>query len=230
MPLVLSLYRRAEEALGKRGRHIRMAAARGPLAIAGHLRGVTELMTDLKLEPDRIRTLLEITTETTIAWLKAQLAVLPEAEGIMVLDDIVGFLSPEDYREFAHPLLKEIFSAFPDKVKIYHNDSRIGHILEDLADTGFHVLNFSHTLALDEVYRRIGDKVRLMGNVPPLEVLAKGGPEAVRASAKACMAAVRGAPGFILSAGGGVSPGTPAENIDALASVLDGAAPPDGRK
>jgi uroporphyrinogen decarboxylase len=56
----------------------------------------------------------------------------------------------------------------------------------------------------------------MMGNVPPLDVGVRGTPEEVAQSAQACLD--KGAPGggMILSFGGGVSPGTPAENIDAI--------------
>jgi uroporphyrinogen decarboxylase len=221
MPFVLNLYRHVEKSLSERGEHIKMVAARGPLAIAGHLRGVTELMMDLKLFPAETKRLLEITTQTTIQWLHAQILNLPEIEGIMVLDDIVGFLSPRDYLEFAHPFLKEIFSSFPDMVRVYHNDANINHLLEDLADTGFHVLNFSHNLDIGTVSQRIGNRICLMGNVPPLEILAQGNPEEVRSWAKACITKTKGGQNLILSAGGGVSPDTPAQNIDALVEAAE---------
>jgi len=221
MPFVLNLYRTVEKSLRERGEHIKMVAARGPLAIAGHVRGITELMMDLKLFPTETRRLLEITTQTTIQWLHAQILNLPEIEGIMVLDDIVGFLSPRDYLEFAHPFLKEIFSSFPDMVRVYHNDANINHLLEDLADTGFHVLNFSHNLDIGTVSQRIGNRICLMGNVPPLEILAQGNPEEVRSWAKACITKTKGGQNLILSAGGGVSPDTPAQNIDALVEVAE---------
>jgi len=221
MPFVLNLYRHVEKSLRERGQHIKMVAARGPLAIAGNLRGLTEFLMDLKLFPTETRTLLEITTQTTIQWLQAQIRNLPEIEGIMVLDDIVGFLSPSDYLEFDHPFLKEIFTSFPDMVRVYHNDSKINHILEDLADTGFHVLNFSHNLDMGVAWQRIGNRICLMGNVPPLEVLAKGNPEEVRSWAKACIAKTKGGQNLILSVGGGVSPDTPAQNIDALVEATE---------
>jgi uroporphyrinogen-III decarboxylase len=45
----------------------------------------------------------------------------------------------------------------------------------------------------------------------------RGTPEQVYAEARACVEKVAGSGAFILSAGGGLSPGTPAEHIDALA-------------
>jgi len=219
MPLVLNLYRYIEKALKGQGSHIKMVAARGPLAIASHLRGVTELLLDLKLFPRETKELLEITTETVIRWLKSQMDCLSEVEGIMVLDDIVGFLSPSDYIEFAHPYLKRIFSSFNQMVRVYHNDSKISHILEGLSETGFHVLNFSHLLDIGEVWERIGDRICLMGNIPPLEVLTQGTPEEVKSVAAQCLHKTKGGQGLILSAGGGASPGMPGKNLEALVEV-----------
>ncbi|NLG83926.1 MAG: uroporphyrinogen decarboxylase [Firmicutes bacterium] len=216
MPFVLNLYRHVEKRLKEEtGGAIKMVAARGPLALAAHLRGTTELMLDLKLYPDGAKKLLEITTETVIKWLSAQVKNLSGVEGVMVLDDIVGFLSPADYLEFAHPYLKRIFSSFGEMVKVYHNDANIRGILEHLAETGLDVLNFSHMLDIGEVRQRMGKRIVLMGNVPPLEVMVQGTPEEVKSWARTCLVKTGGR-GLVLSAGGGVSPGTPAENVRAL--------------
>jgi len=216
MPLILNLYQKMEKPLQKRNSPIKMVAARGPLAIGAHVRGVTELMLDLKISPKETKHFLAIMTQTTIRWLQAQIRHLSEVEGILVLDDIVGFLSPSDYMEFAHPFLKEIFSSFEGMVKVYHNDSKIGHILEPLAETGLHVLNFGYNLDMNRVWKRVGEKIRLMGNIPTLEVLTEGTPEDVKRYAAECIEKTEGGKGLILSAGGGAPPGVPAENIDAL--------------
>jgi uroporphyrinogen-III decarboxylase len=216
MPLILNLYQKMEKPLQKQKSPIKMVAARGPLAIGAHVRGVTELMLDLKISPKETKQFIEIMTQTTIRWLRAQIKHLSEVEGIMVLDDIVGFLSPTDYMEFAHPFLKEIFSSFDGMVKVYHNDSKIGHILEPVAETGLHVLNFGYNLDMNQVWKRVGQKIRLMGNIPTLEVLTEGTPEEVKSYAAECIRKTEGGKGLILSAGGGAPPGVPAENIDAL--------------
>jgi len=78
------------------------------------------------------------------------------------------------------------------------------------------VFNFSHEMDIAEVKARMGQRVALMGNVPPLDVGVRGTPADVARYAQECLD--RGAPGggMILSFGGGVSPGTPPENVDAL--------------
>lgn len=214
MPFVLHLQRWVQERIEPLGYSIRIVASRGPLTLAAHLRGITEFLTDIKIEPEHSKTLLEICTRTVIKWLTAQMENLPHASGILVLDDIVGLLSPADYEEFAHPYLTRIFQAFPDALKIYHNDANILPFAERLAETGFNILNFSHEIDIGELTKRMGDRIALMGNVPPLKVLVEGTADEVKKCAIECIAKSNGR--LILSAGGGVSPGTPSENILAL--------------
>ncbi|MDH7601345.1 MAG: uroporphyrinogen decarboxylase family protein [Armatimonadota bacterium] len=219
MPFVLHLQRWVQQRIEPLGYSIRIVAARGPLTLAVHLRGVTDFLTDIKIAPEESHRFLEICTQTVIKWLSAQIENLPYVEGILVLDDIVGLLSPTDYDVFAHPYLSQVFGAFPSMLKIYHNDANILPFAERLAEAGFHILNFSHEIDIGELAARVGQRVALMGNVPPLEVLAKGSADDVRRFAAQCIEKSRAR--FILSAGGGTSPGTPAENIDALIAASE---------
>ena len=109
MPMILNFYRHLEPAVNDAGHAIKMVAARGPLAVAAHLFGVTNLLQAVKTDPAATHRLLETTTTLTRDWLAAQAAALKEVEGVLVLDDIAGFLSPRDYLQFAHPYLKRIF-------------------------------------------------------------------------------------------------------------------------
>jgi uroporphyrinogen-III decarboxylase len=58
--------------------------------------------------------------------------------------------------------------------------------------------------------------------VAPLGTLVRGTPDEVDTEARACVRKAASAGGFILSAGGGVSPGTPPANIDALVRAARG--------
>ena len=64
-------------------------------------------------------------------------------------------------------------------------------------------------------------RMALLGNVAPLGTLVRGTPEKVYREARACIEKA-GPGGFILSAGGGLSPGTQAEHIDALVRAARG--------
>ena len=219
MPLILQRYADVERRLLPEGIGVKMVAARGPLAVASWLLGVTELMIALKTQPENVSRLLDVLTTSVITWLRAQLGVLRAPEGILVLDDIVGMLSPKLFEQFARPYYSRIFASFEGLIRVYHNDTPCAHLIGPMSTLGFNVFNFSHELDIATVQAKMPG-VALMGNVPPLNVMVRGTPEQVQAWARECVLKTGGR-GLILSAGGGVSPDTPAEAIDALMRAAD---------
>ncbi|HEX9188418.1 MAG TPA: uroporphyrinogen decarboxylase family protein [Vicinamibacteria bacterium] len=215
MPLAL----RRLELLEKKGlpepHRIRLVAARGPLAIAAHVLGTTPFLEATAAEPEAAAAALDVFTDTVIAFLRAQLARLREPVGILVLDDLPGMLSPRGFDRMALPCLQRVFDAFPGLLRIYHNDTPCAHLLPRMGQLHCEVWNFSHEIDIAAV-RAAVPGMALLGNVAPLGTLVRGTPEQVYAEARACVDKVAGGGGFILSAGGGLSPGTPAGHIDAL--------------
>jgi uroporphyrinogen-III decarboxylase len=196
--------------------------SRGPMCTAGFVRGTTDLMIDLVEKPEWAHKLLDLTTRLTIDWLKAQVKAMGnQAEGIFILDDIVGFVNEEHYKEFCHPYLKRICDAFPkDWVKLYHNDAEVQACLDHLPDCGFNVLNWGKQTDIAEVKDRVRDRMCLMGNVNPLEVGVRGTVDEVR-EATLDVLEKGGDRGMILSVGGGTSPGMPKQNILAMLKALE---------
>ena len=216
MPMILNFYRRLKPRINDAGHVVKMVAARGPLTVATHLMGVSNFLLGMKLEAAATHRLLRITTTLVKDWLRAQADALKEVEGILVLDDIAGFMSPKDYQEFAHPYLKEIFDAFPVAVKMFHNDTDNPAGYKFYRELGIHVFNFTHLQPLAKVRELVGPDICLLGNVPPLDVLALGTPEQVSQAVGDCLKQHPSRKNLILSAGGGTSPGTPGVNIHAL--------------
>jgi uroporphyrinogen decarboxylase len=221
MGLTLQRIRMHKQRIWDAGEILPIVTARGPMCTAGFVRGTTELMMDLIEKPVHVHKLLDLCTRLIIDWLKAQAnAIGRDVEGIFLLDDIVGFVSEEHYREFCHPYLKRICDAFPsDWVRIYHNDASIEACLEHLPDAGFHVLNWGKQTDIADVRRRLGDRMCLMGNVNPLEIGVRGTPPEVRAATLAVLEK-GGDRRMILSLGGGTSPGMPRANILAMQQAL----------
>lgn len=216
MPLVLRRLHNLEHDGGLPEPHrVHIVAARGPLTLATHVLGTTPFLEATAADPDAAHAALEGFTELVIGFLQAQLDCLREPQGVLVLDDIVGMLSPRAYKRIAQPYLQRIFGAFAGLVRIYHNDTPCPHLLKALPEAGFDVFNFSHEMDIAEVQAALPN-VALLGNVAPLDVLGRGTPEEVEAAARACIEKT-GGERLILSAGGGATPGTPAANIEALA-------------
>ena len=219
MPLVLRLYETMDKRLRAEGLGINMVAARGPMAVLSWLTGISPFMMEMAMNPDRVTKMLDVVTTSLISWLQAQLDAIHAPEGILLLDDIVGMVSKNHYEEIIHPHLRRLFNAFDGLIRVYHNDTPCAHLYESLAGANFDVFNFSHKVDIAEAKLKIGHRVALMGNVPPLDVGVRGTPDEVAQWAQDCLDKVADDGGFILSVGGGVSPGMPPENIDALVHV-----------
>ena len=101
MPLALRRYELARAQLAAEGLSIRMVAARGPLAVAGWLLGVSELMVSVQTEREAVLRVLDVITDSIIAWLRAQADAAGGVEGILLLDDIPGMLSPRAFDSVA---------------------------------------------------------------------------------------------------------------------------------
>jgi uroporphyrinogen decarboxylase len=216
MPLALRLYQQMDLRLEAEGLGIHMVAARGPLTTTSWLTGITALMEGLVDKPEEVDHLLGTVTTSLIRWLEAQLESLREPQGILLLDDLVGMVSRRTYQSLVEPHLKRIFEHFSGLLRIYHNDTPCQHLLESLSQAGFDVFNFSHQTDIALVKQKMGDRVALMGNIAPLDLGVRGTPQQVYSAATECLDKAAPGGGMILSFGGGVSPGTLPENIDAL--------------
>jgi len=219
MPLLLNLQKYFKPKLAEIGEEINIVSTRGPLTIASHLFSVSEMLLCTKVEPELIHKLLKLTTQLCKDWLSAQLESVQTADGILMLDDITGFFGKEDYEEFAHPYLKEVFSAFPECLHLFHNDTDSDICFGYMEDMGVDLFNFTYLKDIGETHAKTGKNVSLLGNVPPM-ALAKNTPDEVYSMAKACIdsyKAVNGSTrGLLLSIGGGVPMGARGECINAL--------------
>ena len=220
MPAILRRYETVRADAEKLGIAPRMAACRGPLATASHLLGMTEFLMATQMEADKCLALLEKTTELCISWLRCQLERMDAPIGVLVLDDVVGMFGPADAEKFALPFLRRIFDAFGDLIHIYHNDTPNEGMLAGLSTIGMDVFNFTHEIDIVRVRELVGDDVVLMGNIAPLDVLVRGTVADVRSATEELLSKADAAGSVIVSPGGGVSPGTPLENLVAMCDVV----------
>lgn len=215
-PFVLKRLQHTQERIRGEGHEFRFAVARGPLNIAGFLMGNTEFLTSIKMQPDETHALLSTITEYLVDWLRLQKECFPTIDGILILDDIVGFCGEPDFLEFAKPYLARAFRAFDASVRFFHNDANGLVCALHLADTGVNLFNFSHEHDFNEMRRRVGLKVALIGNIPPRDVLASGSPDDVRRTVRELAGSLEERRSVILSCGGGMPPRVPTENIEAF--------------
>ncbi|HUX14286.1 MAG TPA: uroporphyrinogen decarboxylase family protein [Spirochaetia bacterium] len=215
-PLVLKRLEHFESPIQAGGHQIRFAVARGPLNIASFLMGTTEFLTAMKTDPVEIEKLLELITDFIVDWLRLQKNRFPSIDGIFLLDDIAGFIGPDDFVQSGKPYFTRAFAAFDASVKLFHNDAHGLVCAPHLREMGVNVFNFSHNHSVADIRRLAGDSVVLLGNIPPRDVLAAGTEAQVTASAAALVRSLPNARRVIFSCGGGMPPGVSSANIRAF--------------
>ncbi len=224
MPLILNAQRFHMPQIEALGQSVPMVSARGPFTIASHLFQMTELLVCILEEPEIVQPLLRKTTELCKNWLRAQLKSVPTAGAVMVLDDVCGFLDADTFNQIALPCFKEIFEAFPGMIHMFHNDTTRDSCYTFLEEMGVDVFNFSHENDIGRVRRAVGDRIVLMGNVPPMS-LSRKTPEEVYTEAMQVLeryCQVNGGPErLLLSVGGGVPMGATGENLLALVRAAE---------
>ncbi|HNS19272.1 MAG TPA: uroporphyrinogen decarboxylase family protein [Sedimentisphaerales bacterium] len=216
LPFVVRRLQLQRGRIEQAGHTIRFAVSRGPLNIATFLMGTTEFLMAIRTDPDEIKRFLTLITEFIVDWLRYQKECIPTIEGIFILDDIVGFLGEQDFRETALPYLKQIFACLDVPVRFFHNDAQGLVCARFVDEIGVNLFNFSFEHSLTEMKQRTGGKVTLLGNIPPRDVLAQGTPQDVAASVAGMMEPLTDRSRILLSCGGGLPPGVPTENIEAF--------------
>jgi len=218
-PFVIKRLQHCQQAIESRGHRIRFASCRGPMNIATFLLGHTETLLGVKTNPQQIHKLLEIITEFLVDWLRWQAAAVPSIDGLLVLDDLIGFLGEADFQQFALPYFKQIAASLEVRVKALHNDCHGIITARHLSEMGFNLLNFSFEHSLGQMRQAAGDSVTLLGNIPPRDVLAQGTPDDVKRSVGEALGSLPDKRRLILSCGGGTPPGVPTANIEALCAA-----------
>jgi uroporphyrinogen decarboxylase len=221
LPFVIQRLLNYQKPMQETGHEIKFAIARGPLNIASFLMGTTELMTGLMMDPENSHKLLKTITQFTTDWLRRQKEVFPSIEGILLLDDIVGFVGDDECREYAVPYIKQIFNAFDSKLNLFHNDAQGLISAPYLKEMGVNLFNFSFEHSLKEIRELAGPEVALLGNLPPRDVLAAGTPEQVREETRKMMNEFGDKNRVVWSCGGGMPPNVSSENIRAFKETID---------
>lgn len=177
--------------------------------------------TMLYQRPDLLHHILDINTQSIIAYLNAQIDA--GAQAVQVFDSWGGALSHAAFHEFSLPYLKRIASHLT-REKNGRTVPRIvftkggGLWLESLASIGFDAVGIDWTIDIAEARKRAGNRVALQGNLDPAVLF--GDAQIIRAEAKKVLDGFGAGSGHIFNLGHGISQFTPPDNVAALVSAV----------
>jgi len=220
LPFMISRLRNNEKAIRESDHRIRFAVARGRLNVASFLMGTTEFMMALAMDPDNSHKLLTKISDFICDWLCWQKECFPSIDGVLVLDDIIGFVGEIEFREFVIPYFKKIFDCTGAKARFLHNDADGLITAANLKEMGINMFNFSFNHSMGEIRSLAGPEVILVGNVPPRDVMASGSPEQVDEAVRKACSEITPHERIIWSVGGGMAPEVKNENIDAFIKAV----------
>ncbi len=208
-----------------------LAFVPAPFTTAQHLVPAEEFLLGLLLEPDKVHELLRYATRSVIQFSKA---IINQGGLPMLVDPLASgsVISPAQYREFALPYEREVIDYWHryDLDVILHVCGDTELIIEALVESGADLLSIDR-IKLSGAVKRVGDKVRLIGNLSTSEVWL-GRPEEIEATVDEMVRLNRDCPmGLVASTGCEVPIATPPANIDAFvrAARKAGANPGFGR-
>lgn len=219
LPLVLNRLKLAQPQIEKARHQIRFAVARGPLNIASYLMGTTEFLTLMMMDPDKAHTLIRKITNFLKDWIDLQRESFPSIDGIFLLDDILGFVGEYEFTTFGLPYFKELFSN-DIKIRFLHNDAPCRTSLPFLPEMGVNLFNMGYDVTLNEIKTLTENKVTLVGNLPPRDVLANGTMEEIMTETSKLVRTLDDKSRIIMSCGGGMPPAVSSENIHSFIQAV----------
>jgi uroporphyrinogen decarboxylase len=220
LPFMLNRLKVAQPAIEAAGHKIRFSVSRGPLNVASFLMGTTELMTTMMMDPDRVHKLLRVITDFLKKWHQLQREAIPTIDGMLMLDDIVGFIGEDEFLEFGFPYLKELYDA-DVRVKFFHNDADCSMSVKFYPEIGINLYNPGLDLSISEIQEKTENKLVVLGSLPPRDVLAACRPEEVYTKTKEMIESVENRKMFFPSCGGGMPPNVSTENIRAFIKAVN---------
>jgi len=168
--------------------------------------------------PELYGQLLDKITECTIIYLQGQAAA--GAQALQIFDSWVGVLAPRDFRDFALPYVKRIISALrrTTDIPLIYFANNGSTLLDQTVTCGADVLGFDWRITLDEVVRKVGQRVAIQGNMDPIALFLPE--EKLTERIQNILDQAKGAKGHIFNLGHGIIPETDPQKAKFLVETV----------
>ena len=166
-------------------------------------------------QPETAHALLQMITDTTIAYLKGQ--VKAGADVVQIFDSWGGLLSPVDFENFSLQYIRQIVAALKDEVPTIIFAKGAWFALEEMAATGAHGLGIDWCIKPNLARQFAGNNITLQGNFDPAKLL--GPIPEIQKAAKAMIDAF-GTTRYIANLGHGILPNVPVDHARAFVDTV----------
>ena len=166
-------------------------------------------------QPAMAHRLLQMITDTTIAYLKEQ--VKAGVDVIQLFDSWGGLLGQDDFETISLKYIRQIIQALKDDVLTIIFAKGAWHSLESMAETGAHALGIDWCITPQMARRLAGEHIILQGNCDPAKLLS---PIPVLKKEVRKMLDGFGGQRHIANLGHGILPNTPVDHAKAFVETV----------
>ncbi len=193
----------------------------GPFSNAFFLVGIEKMTKLFFKSPEAVHKLCEISLQTCIEYAK----VIIEAGLTPTISEPLAsctIISPKHFRIFCLPYLRRLIEFINSKGKmtvlhICGKTEKIWPDIGDMASIGVAGFSMDNMVSLKACKETIGDKVKILGNVDPSNVMYAGTKDEVRnAVINAAMEGYDSPKGYVIMSGCSLPVETPLENIQVM--------------
>ncbi len=166
-------------------------------------------------QPELAHQLLQMITDTTIAYLKEQIKA--GADTVQIFDSWGGLLSPADFENISLKYIRQIVAAIKEEAPVIVFAKGAWHSLEAMAATGAHGLGIDWCLSAKNARQFAGDNITLQGNYDPAKLLSPI--PVIRKEVKEMIDSF-GTKNYIANLGHGILPNVPVAHAKAFVDAV----------
>jgi uroporphyrinogen decarboxylase len=166
-------------------------------------------------QPELAHQLLQMITDTTIAYLKGQVAA--GADTVQIFDSWGGLLSPYDFENISLKYIRQIVAALKDEVPVIIFAKGAWFALKEMAATGAAGLGIDWCIKPQLARQFAGNNVTLQGNFDPAKLLS---PIAVIQKEVKEMLKAFGPGRYVANLGHGILPNVPVDHARAFVDTV----------
>lgn len=168
-------------------------------------------------QPETAHRLLQMITDTTIAYLKEQINA--GADCIQLFDSWGGLLSPEDFNIFSLPYSQKIIQEIKSFAPVILFAKGAWFSLREMSETGADALGVDWCIRPQTARELTGNKITLQGNLDPAKLL---GTVAEIKKSVIKMITDFGETKYIANLGHGILPNVPVDHAKAFVETIKG--------
>lgn len=193
----------------------------GPVSTAAAIRPVEKILRDTRKNPEMLKRLLDLTVDCSLRWLEVFCHEFgPSAAMISDPVTCMDILSKKQFDEFSLPYMKKLVTGMEEITGMkpsIHICGKTKAIWEDLGEIGVSAFSVDNCEDIAETKKALGDKIMLIGNIPPVDVMREGTIDEVIGACRECIMKCADSPmGYQLGTGCQVPIGTPRANVEAF--------------